>query len=277
MDPSSPQRMRYYYQATSHQDAAIRQARPHLVHLSEEHCEAMFWFSAYTSLYALAEPLLRPWPLTGVNDNNINDSNESLDPIKELIHSFQLGRGINLIIRQHWDYFQRSELFSRFDDDNRDELEPTLEKDYPQLVALRNLITGYFCRHHDPHNDNNSDSEEQETASLHAVSHLFLYLAILASNPSSDKKHTRLIQTWPIILQNRFLDMCRGKHPVAVLILAHYAVLMGCRERDFWFFRGWPVAILEQAETILGSLGPEWSGLLEWPRRMIYGDDGKKG
>lgn len=107
MDPSSPQRMRYYYQATSHQDAAIRQARPHLVHLSEEHCEAMFWFSAYTSLYALAEPLLRPWPLTGVNDNNINDSNESLDPIKELIHSFQLGRGINLIIRQHWDYFQR--------------------------------------------------------------------------------------------------------------------------------------------------------------------------
>ncbi|KAL2007580.1 hypothetical protein VTN00DRAFT_9018 [Thermoascus crustaceus] len=53
MGPSSPQRKRYYYQATSHQDAAIRQARPHLVHLSEEHCEAhVLVFGVYIAVCA---------------------------------------------------------------------------------------------------------------------------------------------------------------------------------------------------------------------------------
>lgn len=235
-----------YRQAISHQDAAIRQAKTHLTHLTVDHAEAMFWFSSFTSLFALAEPPLRP-----------QEGQPRLDPIQDLLHSFRLSRGITTILRRMPDHLGIVKATApEHWKDNREELIPKLRTNYPQLTQLEIYIRS-TC-----------NDFEKASICLSAAEELFTFIAVLQDNPTN-KRLTHLIQSWSMNLSDAFVDMCRDKSPAAIAVIGFYVVALETRQ-SVWFFRGWPSILLKECESILNDFGTDGSKLLEWPKQMVF-------
>ena len=120
----------------------------------------------------------------------------------------------------HWAYDEDSVL-------------PTLDEKYPQLEQLTTLV--------DEHID------LQRCAGVKTViKELFVDMAILESHPV-DHSSTSLIQRWIIGSDQAFMDLCDERHPVALILLAHYAVMVNLRT-NMWSFRRWPPIILRTVQ-----------------------------
>ncbi|KAI0871606.1 hypothetical protein GGS24DRAFT_470868 [Hypoxylon argillaceum] len=70
---------------------------------------------------------------------------------------------------------------------------------------------------------------------------------------------------WPIIIPAAFLDLLRQRRPEALVILAHYAVLMHL-SRDFWVFGDGGRLIVGSISSHLGTFWERW---LAWPNDEV--------
>lgn len=74
-----------------------------------------------------------------------------------------------------------------------------------------------------------------------------------------------VVMTWLYRMDDRFELLLRTKQPIAMIILAYFAVPLSMLEH-IWFMRGWASHILEQAERILERDLLIW---IHWPRVEI--------
>jgi hypothetical protein len=65
-------------------------------------------------------------------------------------------------------------------------------------------------------------------------------------------------------VNSMFLDMCSAQHPIALIILAHYAALLSLSQ-GLWFLRRWPSVLLGRIRERL----KDWEAFLQWPMEMI--------
>jgi hypothetical protein len=70
-------------------------------------------------------------------------------------------------------------------------------------------------------------------------------------------------------VDKRFLDLIETNHPVALVILAHYAVLMAQGHRAWWL-KDWPERILNTSITLLDPI-PDFRKWFDWPLEQIRG------
>lgn len=234
-----------YQLASAHGLAAMRLARPQVGGQGEANRRAVFSFAAFASLYATAEPPLR----TG--DGAITTPASA---ITGLLDAFKMSKGVRAVQDPFIDELKSSGAIKPgLWKDNRDEIIPTLEADYPQLHVINQLIT----KHCD---------ETQLRPCLDAARLLFISIGIFAVN---HKNHSslRLVQTWPMDVDAIYFRMLEAHHPVALVILAHYAALMSMRS-NYWFFARWPPLLLDSA---IGLLPAEWHLYVDWPKELIRG------
>lgn len=71
---------------------------------------------------------------------------------------------------------------------------------------------------------------------------------------------------WPLTLPSLFIEMLSGGHPMALVVLAHFAAMVRPYEHQEWVSRGWSKGILSMMDR---DIDPEWRAWLEWPRRSI--------
>lgn len=238
-------RSRWYVRATAHQHAALTRAGPHLQQLEECQQKALLGFAAFTTLYAVAEPTLRPVRRDG--------EPAGFDPVAELIHAIKLGRSTttfvqNNLVSQPW---ADPMVVSKFSPIQREPAND-LEQRFPQLALLRDLVERH-CE------------GQQKQACLHAIETLFASIAVLMDNPG-DSRQMKLIWGWGNEVDSVFLDMCSAPNAVALVILAHYGVLISLNA-GLWHFRSWPAALLKHIESLLDE---EWHEGLSWPAQMIH-------
>ncbi|KAK2923206.1 hypothetical protein FoTM2_016728, partial [Fusarium oxysporum f. sp. vasinfectum] len=228
---------RWYVRAVAHREAAITRARPHFQHLEESQRPALLSFSFYTSLYTLAEPLLRPAP-TGCRQPNF-------DPVKELLQAIRLGRCSTTFVQQHLASVVSSDPFlvAKYHPP-RLEVIQGLESRFPQVAWLRDFIERQ-CR------------DQDRAVCLHATESLFLNIAYAMDNPH-DPRQTRAIWGWANNVDSAFLDMCSAQNTVALIIFAHFAGLMSLGGNN-WYLRGWPEVVLGHIRSLLkdGAHAPE--------------------
>jgi hypothetical protein len=77
----------------------------------------------------------------------------------------------------------------------------------------------------------------------------------------------RIIFWWPMTVSRDFLDLAVSGHPLALVILAYYDILLYWGESEYWFFENW-------AETLITAIvdkvrGSTWEDLLSWPVEVI--------
>ena len=239
-----PNEPKLYDQAISHHNSAIRLARPHIAALCPENSEAVFNFSALNSLYSFAEPPLRP-----IRDEEVH----SHDHLNDLFGTFRMCRGVAAVMREVMSALKMSAQIDNpawaYDEES---VLPTLGTRYPQLPDLERLIIAEL------------DAEYQASA-LDATKRLFIGLAILDQN-TCDHSSASLIQRWPIHVSDAFLELCLARHPVALIIVAYFAVFISKRT-NMWFNQRWPWLIINSIDR--GLKGSQWEPFIEWPRHFV--------
>ncbi|KLP05448.1 Uncharacterized protein Y057_5644 [Fusarium fujikuroi] len=77
----------------------------------------------------------------------------------------------------------------------------------------------------------------------------------------------RVIFSWPMSVPRDFLDLAVSGHPLALIILAYYDILLYWGETEYWFFENWAEALITAiVEKVKGS---PWDDLLNWPVEVI--------
>ncbi|KAM5356942.1 hypothetical protein ACJ41O_003588 [Fusarium nematophilum] len=234
---------RWYVRAVAHRQAAITRARPHFQRLEESQHLALLSFSFYTSMYSLAEPLLRP------------THQPNFDPVKELLQAIRLGRCSTVFVQQHLESVVYSDPFlvAKYHP-RRLEAIQGLESTFPQLAWLRGFIERQ-C------------GGQERAMCLHAAESLFVGIAGLVNNPD-DPAQIRAIWGWASYVDSGFLDMCSAHNTVALVIFAHFAVLMSLG-RGNWYLQRWPAVLLEH---IRGLLKDELEDTMWWPDEVVFGN-----
>ncbi|RKK87013.1 hypothetical protein BFJ68_g17077 [Fusarium oxysporum] len=114
--------------------------------------------------------------------------------------------------------------------------------------------------------DRSQSKWEQKTACLHAVKSLFRRIAVLSDN-LGDPEPGKIVWGWGLEACQTFLDLCSARHPVALVILGHFTVLMSYSQ-EHWCLRDWPSGLLSY---IKGLLGDEWEDAMKWPGGLVFG------
>lgn len=94
-----------------------------------------------------------------------------------------------------------------------------------------------------------------------AIRFLELLFARTASTPPSDA----VLKQWVHHVRPRFIELLSEKQPGALIIFAHYGVILG-RSRRYWYFEGVDELILSVAEHFVPT---EWASWLDWPKLQI--------
>ncbi|KAL5373628.1 hypothetical protein DPSP01_012565 [Paraphaeosphaeria sporulosa] len=96
-----------------------------------------------------------------------------------------------------------------------------------------------------------------------AIGRLDLLFDVISktAEPPSDS----LLRLWIHFVPSRFVELLSEKQPGALIIFAHYGVLLG-RGRHYWFLEGMDEMILAVADAFVPI---EWKSWLDWPKEQI--------
>ncbi|KAL6415874.1 hypothetical protein AUP68_00080 [Ilyonectria robusta] len=86
-----------------------------------------------------------------------------------------------------------------------------------------------------------------------------------AQRAAGERFRLPAILAWLILTSPDYIEFLRQRQPEALIILAHYAVLLH-RGRDLWIIGGGGRFLLE---SICGSLGSEWQKWLTFPKAAL--------
>ncbi|KAE8448284.1 hypothetical protein EG329_009715 [Mollisiaceae sp. DMI_Dod_QoI] len=73
------------------------------------------------------------------------------------------------------------------------------------------------------------------------------------------------LRIWPMCISKEYMEMLRNQHPGALILLAHYCVLLKNIEGN-WYFDGRATGLLR---SVLGCLDQKWMKAVKWPIEKI--------
>lgn len=235
--------------ASAHQHAALRAVQPVIASgtSSAGDSKAMFAFSCFTAVYSLGEATV------------LAALGEEAHPVDSIIASIGLMRGISTIIMPHMYMLFTSPLKPLFESDHQallEAIQPRVEK-LPQMRDFIDLI--------DTHESMRGEGEDTRTTCLDAFVKCQGFIILLRD--ADEHLEPRWVHTWPFTIDEAFFRLLKSKHPMSLVVLANFAVMMhlidGC-----WWLQGWSVRLLTAIESYLGDM---MAYALLWPKEMIHG------
>lgn len=249
---TQPERRHIYLkQASQHQNFTIHGMRKTLAgSISSENCHAAYATSIFISLGAFAV-----YPC-------YENYNTFFSPIDSLVEIFTLITGMGLILSTSDEELRVGPLKRLFSKHVERE---GPEHPCPQLSGRLPLLEAQL-------EDVGTELDEEVKGCMKkAMTALQDCLdRIAAQNSGMGHSALRAAYLWPLLLSAKCLGWIRCRHPAAMVILAHYALLLHSAEADCWYLRGWGRAIAESiAETLTGT---HLLNLARWPISVIRGE-----
>ncbi|EDN09335.1 predicted protein [Histoplasma mississippiense (nom. inval.)] len=218
-----------------HQHLALAAFRPVLNDITPSNCNAVFAFSSLIAALAFAFSRFVGRPGGG-------------EPVAELLQDFLLFRGVESVLSTSWELIQKGELGPMI-------RRPAINVSQPISKDVINALD-YL---HDCNGDHVTQlSAEEKDANNHAIREL----RISFERPASSWEN---VFRWPILLPEAYLAHLKARKPMALVILAHYCVVLS-RLDSCWWSQGWATHLFE---AIYRSLGTSWRPLLRWPMQMV--------
>ncbi|KAH8203051.1 hypothetical protein TruAng_002779 [Truncatella angustata] len=182
------------------------------------------------------------------------DGNRHAKLLNQIAQSIHILHGVGTVTKSNWGAIRETEIKSII---NQIELaEPTglhinpykeqCEKLFEQLNACKEKFV--------------PESFNACSAAIHALLWVFGRHGEL---PKPISTHIPL--AWPVLISTEFVALLQQREPVALVILAHWAVLLHYN-RDFWVFGNCGQGIIE---AIGDHLGPLWGPQLAWARNIL--------
>ncbi|TGZ79332.1 hypothetical protein EX30DRAFT_111423 [Ascodesmis nigricans] len=224
--------------AIKHHNAAVKGMSAELAHVHPANCEALLVTSCTILMYSFFIASMPTIP--GVE-------------VKPASWVLCL-RGVNGIISLSYDWVIRGligDLLRPWFLSN-ESLDPEIDARITQLYTLSTDRTLPSAEE--------LDDADVSSAYFHATSKL--RKSFCGAESSND--HISNVFAWPIWVSEKFVELLQRNHPRALIIWAHYTVLLD--ELEFWWSEGigdWEMGQVEQL------LPPEWVHWLEWPKRRM--------
>lgn len=225
-------------QSSAHMDIAISELRRQIEHPDPNVSTAVFALSGLLVIHSLGMAQVHP----------------PADPIGDLCHWFRLVKGTQACVAGNWIRLLSSELAPILTSVDRKK-DPG--RGVPEVSRVKDLI----------HQEIRDDPVLQETYTqaideLHTVfinvHHYIRQQEISAVN------HTL---SWIATVRPAFLDLLYNRDQLALVILAHFAVLFRLQENSWWM-RGWARWTLDAVQIQLDPRYHEWT---EWACRQTEG------
>ncbi|CAI7643585.1 unnamed protein product [Penicillium discolor] len=77
------------------------------------------------------------------------------------------------------------------------------------------------------------------------------------------------VLAWLAMIDKEFVDNVRRRQPLALLILMHWAVLLGELDGQHWWARGSGRALISELLDVLHPGDIEWANALAWPQKKM--------
>jgi hypothetical protein len=239
----NPSRQDLAAKAVKYRGQALQNVNPTLANMTADLCIPVFAFAGLSMVYAFAELVILR-----------ESEGQDYDPIHHITECLQQNFGITTVvttyredIRDSW----ASELINMNSDEEFDRLSAS-GLVFAQAAMLHSLIDSHETR------------PAWNTACHEALTALLQTLQILLWR-QEDHFTFHLINAWPSKLKPKFWQLLAAKAPVALLVLAYFAVAMSLRPK-LWWFQHWPKLLLERIEE---RLGDEWREALAWPKQVV--------
>ena len=226
--------------ASTHQSFALEAARDVLTHVDEYNCHAIFTFSCLIVIMTSAS--LR--------------KQAGAEAHQEILEWFLLLRGCNSVLQLYWDNLTDSFLYPLLEEVRHTDTKATHGiKDVDRIMDL--LTT---CCYSGPGGD--PEASKAYSMSVYELVKTFSQVSILR-----DRGQGLILSCciWPNTIPQKYLELLADQQPQALVILAHYAVLLHWADHE-WFMRGMARYLLD---TIKASVAEEWQGALAWPSSVI--------
>lgn len=248
---TQPQRRHIYLkQASQHQNFTIHGMRKTLSGaVSSENCHATYATSIFICLGAFAVyPCYETY-------------NTFFSPIDSIAEIFTLITGMGLILFTSDEELRAGPLKKLFTWRNEGS---SSDHPCPELSGRLPLLEAQL--------DESSiePGEEVKTCMKKATAALEECLNRVSQRGGLGHAALRAAFLWPLLLSTQYLEWIKCRHPAAMVILAHYALILHSAEADCWYLRGWGRAIAESvADTLAGT---PWLSLARWPISIIRGE-----
>ncbi|KAH6683483.1 hypothetical protein F5X68DRAFT_137041 [Plectosphaerella plurivora] len=92
-------------------------------------------------------------------------------------------------------------------------------------------------------------------------------ITVTSHKTSAPPAELRAIFLWPMLVPQPFIGLTEVGHPVALLIIAHYCVLVHWSAEQCWCFEGWAKAVVDAIATQVS--GSPWGPWIAWPLDLI--------
>jgi hypothetical protein len=240
----NPSRSELFDRACYLQGVAIQHVQPVIANLRQEDSLAALLFSSHTSAFGLAEYMLNP-------------HHDDTDPIDKIVECFQLSRGIKIVISPYWSYLTQTWLETLFrvrpgSDSREERIRASLASVFPTYSMVRSLAFG-------------QEDAERRKCCLDTIEDIFTSIGSLSQNPEDYPTSAYLVDQWVVKLPHVFKELLVERRPIALIILAYWAVLTSINPRP-WHLRGLAEVLIARIDTILGD---EWAEFLRWPKDRV--------
>ncbi|KAJ5096326.1 hypothetical protein NUU61_005682 [Penicillium alfredii] len=236
--PEPSRRAGYLNRAVAHQNQALALFRELLGDITDANAKAMFAFASIVVVYTFGFP-------------HTPDAQDAWTCVDDLYQVLILTRGIQQVIRSPADCLRDSQFAPIL---QVEEVHAFLSEDATVTIKRLHEANENYGAHHSTH-----DREVyQETINNFAEMLSWVQGGMTASTVAG---------RWAIRLPQRFLELLRQREPLALVMLAHYGVLLRYLKHR-WCFDEWCVRV---AKAVWAILDRRWRPLVDWAMREILG------
>lgn len=237
--PEPSRRAAYLNRAVAHQNQALALFRELLSDVNEGNAKAMFAYASIVVVYTFGFP-------------HTPDVQDPWTCIDDLYQVLTLTRGVQQVIRSSSEFLNHSTFAPIL---QVEETRPPLPED--AATAIRHLHeANQVCHVHD-------EAHELEiyAATIENIAEMLRWVY-------GGTTTTVIAGRWAIKLPSRFLDLLREREPLALVMLAHYGVLLQ-HLKHRWCFDEWCMRV---AKTVWAILDDQWRPLVNWAMIGILGE-----
>ncbi|ORY59122.1 uncharacterized protein BCR38DRAFT_64678 [Pseudomassariella vexata] len=237
-------RAMYLMQASNHQDHAAKGLRCALPSIDDETCHPLFAASSLLMISAFAR-------------FSVHRREDSMYVIDDLIEVFIFIRGMGSILDNWDDKIKVGCLGRLLRLPNYANTSPLLTEinERLEMFALpedMNMHARFLC--------------QNTITSLRKCCN--------SSLASTSIPKVRVCMAWPTGLDDEFMNLIRKRHPVALIILSYYCVILHSSGAKNWFFKDWGDHVLREINSVVGA---DWASHMEWHMKCLEADSAFSG
>ncbi|KAF7714731.1 Sterol uptake control protein 2 [Penicillium ucsense] len=238
--PDPSRKTAFLNRAVTHQNQSLALFRELLSDIRESNAKAMFAFASVVVVYTFGFP-------------HTPDAQDPGSCIEDLYQVLFLARGVQQVIRSPAEYLSHTNFAPIL---QIEEIQTELPDDANATINdlhEANEVCGAQNRAHET---------EVYTAAIDNVAEMLRWVyGGMTSNVVAGR--------WAIKLPSRFMELLREREPMALVLLAHFALLLHYLKHR-WCFEDWCGRL---AKAVWRLLDHEWRSLVHWAMVGILGEN----